>query len=88
MKISLCVKPTTEIIGVSEVRLIDLNPNNPNNPNTIGNYSIQSTQLNFLANAKYYLADFNGDGKTDLMAIKIVGLILFLLLKKIKHYKL
>jgi len=69
---TLCT-PTTEIIGVSEVRLIDLNPNNPNNPNTIGNYSIQSAQLNFLVNAKYYLADFNGDGKTDLMAIRSGG---------------
>ncbi|WP_298304229.1 RHS repeat-associated core domain-containing protein [Flavobacterium sp.] len=69
----LC-KPGMEILGVEEVRLLDLNPNNPSLPNTIGNYSIQSTELDFLDMAKYFIADFNADGKSDLMAIKPKGL--------------
>lgn len=68
----LC-KPSVEIVGVYEVRLIDLNPNNPSLPNTIGNFSVQSSELDFLHTSKYFIADFNGDGKSDLMAIKPDG---------------
>lgn len=66
-------KSSVEIIGVNEIRLIDLNPNNPNNPNTIGNFSIQSSYLNFLYESKYFLGDFNADGKSDLIVIKNNG---------------
>ena len=65
--------PNSEIIGVNEIRIIDLNPNNLSLEGTIGNYSIVSSQLNFLVDTKQYVIDINGDGKTDLFAIKNTG---------------
>lgn len=63
-------KPTTEVLDVSEVRLIDLNPNNSNMLNTIGNYSINNTEIQFFKDAVIHIMDFNSDGKSDIMAIK------------------
>lgn len=68
----LC-KPLTEIINVNEVRFIDLNTNNPALANTVGNYTIQSPHLDFLITSKFYVADFNADGRSDLIAIKTDG---------------
>lgn len=65
--------PNSEIIGVNELRIIDLNPNNLSQENTIGNYSIVSPQINFLIDTKQYVVDINGDGKTDIFAIKRTG---------------
>lgn len=66
-------KPKVEILNVEELRIVDLNTNNPSLLNTIGNFKIQSSYIDFLYQSKYFIADFNADGKSDLQVMKPNG---------------
>lgn len=66
-------KPSIEILNVEELRIVDLNTNNPSLLNTIGNFKIQSIYIDFLYQSKYFIADYNADGKSDLQVIKPNG---------------
>ncbi len=55
-----------------DAQMVDLNINSPSDLNTHGNYFLLNSSEVLIAD-KYYIRDFNGDGKADVLALNNKG---------------